>query len=135
MVVELYRDCPSHHRGDRERIGLEPRLWFDADRQGAAGLGPPAVGDRDGDRCVRCDGRVRIGVLIRQNTGRIDGDRVYNASGSPIGRIDGDRLYNASGKQIGKIDGDRLYDGSGRPIGRADGMRRMQMIVFFYFFM
>ena len=45
------------------------------------------------------------------------------------------RAFDGSGKQIGKIDGDRLYDGSGRPIGRADGMRRMQMIVFFYFFM
>jgi hypothetical protein len=36
---------------------------------------------------------------------------------------------------MGRIDGDRLYDGSGHQIGRADGLRRMQMIVFFYFFM
>jgi hypothetical protein len=33
------------------------------------------------------------------------------------------------------LSGDRLYDGSGRQIGRADGLRRMQCIVFFYFFM
>jgi hypothetical protein len=36
---------------------------------------------------------------------------------------------------MGRIDGERLYDSSGRQIGRADGLRRMQMIVFFYFFM
>jgi hypothetical protein len=36
---------------------------------------------------------------------------------------------------MGRIEGDRIYDASGRPIGRADGLRRMQMIVFFYFFM
>jgi hypothetical protein len=52
-----------------------------------------------------------------------------------MGRIDGDRLYSASGSAMGRIDGDRLYDGSGHQIGRADGLRRMQMIVFFYFFM
>ena len=52
-----------------------------------------------------------------------------------IGRIDGDRLYSASGSQMGRIDGERLYDGSGRQIGRADGLRRMQMIVFFYYVM
>ena len=102
------------------------------------------LGVRSVDRLVLADeaaqlfrqqAGARLEFRIGKALGRIDGDRVYNASGSPIGRIDGDRLYNASGKQIGKIDGDRLYDGSGRPIGRADGMRRMQMIVFFYFFM
>jgi hypothetical protein len=36
---------------------------------------------------------------------------------------------------LGRIDGDRLYDSSGRQMGRADGLRRMQMLVFFYFFM
>jgi hypothetical protein len=29
----------------------------------------------------------------------------------------------------------RMYDGSGRQVGRADGLRRMQMIIYFYFFM
>jgi len=29
----------------------------------------------------------------------------------------------------------RMYDGSGHQIGRADGLRRMQIIVYFYFFM
>ena len=67
--------------------------------------------------------------------GRVDAERVYSASGSQMGRIDGDRLYSASGSAMGRIDGDRLYDGSGRQIGRADGLRRMPMIVFFYFFM
>jgi hypothetical protein len=28
-----------------------------------------------------------------------------------------------------------MYDGSGRQVGRADGLRRMQMIIYFYFFM
>ena len=65
----------------------------------------------------------------------IDGDRVYNSSGSQIGRIDGERLYSGSGSQMGRIDGERIYDGSGRQIGRADGLRRMQMIIYFYFFM
>jgi hypothetical protein len=36
---------------------------------------------------------------------------------------------------MGRIDGDRIYDSSGRLIARADGLRRMQMIVFFYFFL
>lgn len=84
------------------------------------------MGRVDGERIYDGSGRP---------LGRIDGDRVYNASGSPIGRIDGDRLYSASGSPMGRMDGERLYDGSGRPIGRADGLRRMQMIVFFYFFM
>ena len=35
----------------------------------------------------------------------------------------------------GRIDGERIYDGSGRQIGRADGLRRMQIIIYFYFFM
>jgi hypothetical protein len=52
-----------------------------------------------------------------------------------MGRIDGDLLYDSSGRPMGRIDGDRIYDGSGRPIGRADGLRRMQIIIFFYFFM
>ena len=84
------------------------------------------IGRVDGERVYDGSGR---------QLGRIDGDRVYNASGRQIGRIDGDRLYSASGSQMGRIDGERLYDGSGRQIGRADGLRRMQMIVFFYFFM
>ena len=67
--------------------------------------------------------------------GRVDAERFYSASGQQIGRVDGERVYDASGRQLGRIDGDRLYDGSGRQIGRADGLRRMQMIVFFYFFM
>ncbi len=84
------------------------------------------IGRVDGARVYDGSGR---------QLGRIDGDRVYSASGSQIGRIDGDRLYSASGSQMGRMDGDRLYDGSGRQIGRADGLRRMQMVVFFYFFM
>jgi hypothetical protein len=33
------------------------------------------------------------------------------------------------------IDGERIYDASGRQIGRADGLRRMQIVIYFYFFM
>ena len=84
------------------------------------------IGRIDGERVYDASGR---------QLGRIDGTRVYSASGSQMGRIDGDRFYSASGSAMGRIDGDRLYDGSGRQIGRADGLRRMQMIVFFYFFM
>jgi hypothetical protein len=36
---------------------------------------------------------------------------------------------------MGRLDGERIYDASDRQIGRADGLRRMQMIVYFYFFM
>jgi len=68
--------------------------------------------------------------------------RLYDGSGSQIGRVDGEmgrfegeRLYDGSGRQIGRIDGDRIYDGSGRQIGRSEGLRRMQLIIFFYFFM
>ena len=52
-----------------------------------------------------------------------------------MGRIEGERLYSASGTPMGRLEGDRLYDASGRPIGRSDGLRRMQAIVYFYFFM
>jgi len=59
----------------------------------------------------------------------------YHSSGSQVGRIDGERLYSASGSQMGRIDGERIYDTSGRQIGRVDGLRRMQIIIYFYFFM
>jgi hypothetical protein len=52
-----------------------------------------------------------------------------------MGRIEGDRLYSASGTMMGRLDGERIYDGSGHLIGRAEGLRRMQMVVYFYFFM
>jgi hypothetical protein len=61
--------------------------------------------------------------------------RMYDGSGHQIGRVDGERYYDGSGHQIGRVDGDRIYDGSGHQIGRADALRRMQMIIFFYFFM
>ena len=48
-----------------------------------------------------------------------------------LGRIDGDRLYSASGTQMGRIEGERIYDASGRQIGRTDGLRRMQAIIYF----
>lgn len=100
------------------------------------------IGRVDGERYYDASGR-QIGRVDGQrifdgsgrNLGRIDGERVYDSSGRQIGRIDGERLYSASGSQIGRLEGERLYDGSGRQIGRADGLRRMQAIVFFYFFM
>jgi hypothetical protein len=52
-----------------------------------------------------------------------------------VGRVDGERLFSASGTPMGRIEGDRIYDASGRPIGRADGLRRMQIVVYFFFFM
>ena len=61
--------------------------------------------------------------------------RMYDSSGRQLGRVDAERYYDASGRQVGRIDGDRIYDGSGRQIGRADGLRRMQIIIYFYFFM
>ena len=67
--------------------------------------------------------------------GRIESERIYDGSGRQMGRFEGERLYDGSGRQIGRIEGDRIYDGSVRQIGRSEGLRRMQMIVFFYFFM
>ena len=61
--------------------------------------------------------------------------RMYDSSGRQLGRVDAERLYSASGSLMGRLDGDRIYDPSGRQIGRTDGLRRMQMIVYFYFFM
>jgi hypothetical protein len=61
--------------------------------------------------------------------------RMYDGSGRQVGRIDGERYYDGSGHQIGRVDGERIYDRSGRQIGRADGLRRMQIIIYFYFFM
>ncbi len=88
--------------------------------------------DGSGHQIGRVDGASIYDGSGRQ-LGRIDGERVYNASGNQIGRIDGERLYSSSGPQMGRIDGERIYDGSGRQIGRADGLRRMQMIIYFYF--
>jgi hypothetical protein len=90
--------------------------------------------DSSGRQIGRVDGNHIYDSSGRQ-LGRIEGERIYNSSGSQIGRIDAERLYSSSGTQMGRIDGDRIYDGSGRQIGRADGLRRMQIIVFFYFFM
>jgi hypothetical protein len=87
-----------------------------------------------GHQIGRVDGEQIYDASGRQ-LGRIDGDRVYDASGRQLGRIDGERLYSASGSLMGRLDGERIYDASGRQIGRADGLRRMQMIVYFYFFM
>ena len=61
--------------------------------------------------------------------------RMYDGSGRQVGRVDGERYYDGSGQQIGRVDGERIYDRSGRQIGRADGLRRMQIIIYFYFFM
>ena len=61
--------------------------------------------------------------------------RMYDSTGRQIGRVDSERYYDGSGRQIGRVDGSSIYDGSGRQIGRADGLRRMQMIIYFYFFM
>jgi hypothetical protein len=66
--------------------------------------------------------------------GRVDSERYYDGSGRQIGRVDGSSIYDSSGRQLGRIDGDRVYDGNGRQIGRADGLRRMQMIIYFYFY-
>ena len=44
----------------------------------------------------------------------------YDGSGKQVARFDGNYIYNASGHQIGRID--------------ADGLRRMQVIIFFYYF-
>ena len=52
-----------------------------------------------------------------------------------FGLVQAQRMYDGSGRQIGKIDGDRLYDGSGRQIGKADGLKKIQAIIFFYFYM
>ena len=90
--------------------------------------------DASGAQLGRVDGTSIYDGFGRQ-LGRIDGERVYNASGNLMGRFDGERLYSASGTQMGRIDGDRIYDGTGRQIGRADGLRRMQIIIYFYFFM
>mgnify|MGYP003346011175 FL=1 len=90
--------------------------------------------DASGHQMGRVDGTHIYDGSGRQ-LGRIDGDRVYDASGRQVGRIDGERLYSASGTQMGRIEGERIYDASGRQIGRADGLRRMQTIIYFYFFM
>lgn len=60
---------------------------------------------------------------------------MHDGSGHQIERVDGERLYSDSGSQMSRIDGETIYDGSGRQIGRADGLRRMLMIVNFYFFL
>ena len=44
-------------------------------------------------------------------------------------------MYDSSGRQRGRVVAERYYDASGRQIGRADGLRRMQIIIYFFFFM
>ena len=104
----------------------------------AALLLPTAFAQRLYDSSGRQIGRVdaeRFYNASGQQIGRIDGERVYDSSGRQIGRIDGERLYSSSGSSMGRIDGERIYDASGRQIGRTDGLRRMQIIIWFYFFM
>jgi hypothetical protein len=67
--------------------------------------------------------------------GKTSGGYIYDGSGRQIGKTSGEYLYDGSGRQIGKISGEYLYDGSGRQIGKAQGLRRLQVIIFFYFFM
>ena len=90
--------------------------------------------DGSGSRIGRVDGEY-IYNSSGSRLGRVDGQYIYNSSGSRIGRIDGDYLYNGSGSRIGRVDGNYIYDGYGKRIGRADGLRRMQIILFFYFYM
>lgn len=61
--------------------------------------------------------------------------RMYDSSGRSTGRMEGERIYDGSGRMLGRIEGERVYDASGRQIARTDGMRRMQIIVYFFFFM
>ena len=61
--------------------------------------------------------------------------RMYDSSGRQIGLVDGLTIYDASGRQLGRIDGNHVYNSSGSQVGRADGLRRMQIIIYFYFFM
>jgi sporulation protein YlmC with PRC-barrel domain len=100
------------------------------------------LGRIDGERIYDSNGRMlgrMEGLHVYDASGRLlgrlDGDRVYDSSGRQLGRVDGERLYSASGRQMGRMDGERIYDASGRQIGRADGLRRMQMVVYFFFFM
>ena len=65
---------------------------------------------------------------------RFDDNMIYNASGKHIGRIDAERIYDGSGHLIGRVDGNYYYDGFGHQIGRSDGLRRMQVIIYFYYF-
>lgn len=100
------------------------------------------VGRMEGERIYNASGQTigrfdgqRVDDSSGRNLGRIDGERVYSASGSLMGRFEGERLYDASGRLLGRIDGERLFDASGRSIGRVVGLRRMQIVVYFYFFM
>ena len=74
-------------------------------------------------------------LVLMSGAAPIAAQRMYDSSGSQIGRVDGERYYDSGGRQIGRIDGERIYDASGRQIGRADGLRRMQIVIYFYFFM
>ena len=73
-------------------------------------------------------------VLLLLITSAAFSQYFYDGSGHQVGRTDGNNLFNGSGKQVGRLDGDYVYDGSGHQIGRADGLRRIQIIIFFYFF-
>ncbi|MCE2782225.1 5-fold beta-flower protein [Limnohabitans sp.] len=80
--------------------------------------------------------RLSIGLLLlRHLMPSAFAQRMHDSSKRALGRVAAEHFYNAAGQQVGRIDGDRLFDGSGGQIDRADGLRRMQMIVFFYFFM
>ena len=75
---------------------------------------------------------VAVMLLV---TNFVSAQYMYDGNGKRIGRVDGQYYYNGSGTRIGRVDGDYIYNGSGTRIGRADGLRRMEIILFFYFYM
>jgi hypothetical protein len=83
------------------------------------------IGKINGDYVYNCKG-VQIG--------KVSNECVYDGSGVRIGKFGEKYLYDGSGKQIGYINGNYIYNGSGIQIGKAVGLNRMQIIVFFYFF-
>ena len=59
--------------------------------------------------------------------------RMYDSGGRQMGWVESKRYYDSSGRQMGLVDGERIYDGSGRQVGRADSLRRMQIIIYFFY--
>ena len=50
-----------------------------------------------------------------------------------MGRVDGNYIYDRSGSMIGRIDGNYLYDHSGSMLGRIDNVNSRQAILFSIF--
>lgn len=60
--------------------------------------------------------------------------RLKNSSGTTIGYIENGRVKNSSGSTIGYVEDGRVKSASGSTIGYFEGVRRIEAVLYFFFF-